>query len=73
MTNKFWDIWIDTGGTFTDCIARDPDSNVYYSKVLSKSALRGRIIERLDGSSFKIEMNWNTPGHVFKDFDFSLL
>ena len=24
IMNKFWKIWIDTGGTFTDCLAHDP-------------------------------------------------
>jgi 5-oxoprolinase (ATP-hydrolysing) len=38
-----WDIWIDTGGTFTDCLARDPAGRLHRSKVLSSSRLRGRV------------------------------
>ena len=38
-----WQIWIDTGGTFTDCIAEDPDGVVHTCKVLSSGALRDRI------------------------------
>ena len=35
-----WQIWIDTGGTFTDGLARDPAGNLHRTKVLSSSRLR---------------------------------
>ena len=38
-----WQIWIDTGGTFTDCIARDPEGELRRCKVLSSGALRDRV------------------------------
>jgi 5-oxoprolinase (ATP-hydrolysing) len=38
-----WQIWIDTGGTFTDCIARDPAGVLHRCKVLSSGALRDRV------------------------------
>ena len=38
-----WKIWIDTGGTFTDCLAVDPRGALHRAKVLSTSAVRGRI------------------------------
>ena len=40
---KAWQIWIDTGGTFTDCIARDPAGELRRCKVLSSGALRDRV------------------------------
>ncbi|RLE30219.1 MAG: 5-oxoprolinase, partial [Acidobacteria bacterium] len=40
-----WQIWIDTGGTFTDCIAVDPDGRHLSCKVLSSGCLRDRIEE----------------------------
>jgi len=43
-----WQIWIDTGGTFTDCIARDPAGGLHRCKVLSSGALRDRV-EETDG------------------------
>ena len=53
-----WQIWIDTGGTFTDCIASDPDGGMHSCKLLSSGALRDRIdgvdddgIVRLRGAS----------------------
>jgi len=35
-----WRIWVDTGGTFTDCLARDPEGGLHRAKVLSSSCLR---------------------------------
>ncbi|WP_375443382.1 hydantoinase B/oxoprolinase family protein [uncultured Fibrella sp.] len=39
-----WQIWIDTGGTFTDGIARDPNGVLHRTKVLSSARLRGQLI-----------------------------
>ncbi|MCE9577198.1 MAG: hydantoinase B/oxoprolinase family protein [Deltaproteobacteria bacterium] len=30
-----WQIWIDRGGTFTDCVGRDPTGRLHVTKVLS--------------------------------------
>lgn len=38
-----WEFWIDTGGTFTDCLGRDKDGNLHRAKVLSSSSIRGCI------------------------------
>lgn len=38
-----WQIWIDTGGTFTDCIALDPNGETRTCKVLSSGTLRDRV------------------------------
>ena len=38
-----WRIRVDTGGTFTDCLAIDPEGRVHRAKVLSSSALRLRV------------------------------
>lgn len=47
-----WQIWIDTGGTFTDGIAKDPVGNLHRTKVLSSSCLRGRL------TNHKLEAPW---------------
>lgn len=73
MINGTWKIWIDTGGTFTDCIAHDPKGHRYRLKVLSKSALRGRILEQISPSTFKIKINWDTQKNIFKGYDFRVL
>ncbi|KAB7731379.1 5-oxoprolinase [Rudanella paleaurantiibacter] len=38
-----WQIWIDTGGTFTDGIACPPEGPLHRTKVLSSSRLRGQL------------------------------
>src|SRR5262245_22136030 len=43
MTSKPWKIWVDTGGTFTDCIAIDPSEKTRHLKILSTGILRVRI------------------------------
>ena len=40
-----YQIWIDTGGTFTDGLALDPAGNLHRTKVLSSSQLRGQLID----------------------------
>ena len=52
-------LYIDTGGTFTDTIATDPDGNIINRvKVLSSSALRG-LGRRVDESILDIEIYEN--------------
>ncbi|MCH7599306.1 MAG: hydantoinase B/oxoprolinase family protein [Myxococcales bacterium] len=35
MSDSDWEFWIDRGGTFTDCIGRDPDGKLHPTKLLS--------------------------------------
>ncbi len=37
-----WQVWVDTGGTFTDCLARDPAGRLLRAKVPSHGCLRRR-------------------------------
>lgn len=53
-----WDVWIDTGGTFTDCVARDPQGRHHRAKVLSTGALRARAVAIGPDSSVHIEAPW---------------
>lgn len=71
--SPFWQIWIDTGGTFTDCLALDPDGNLHREKVLSTGALRGIIEERIDIKTFRVTENWGVPPDLIEGFLFSLL
>ncbi|HYR07317.1 MAG TPA: hydantoinase/oxoprolinase N-terminal domain-containing protein, partial [Longimicrobium sp.] len=60
-----WHIWIDTGGTFTDCLALDPDGALRRAKVLSSSALRAVITEVESPTAVRIEEDWDAgPGVV---------
>ncbi len=56
-----WRIWIDTGGTFTDGLALTPDGELRRAKVLSSSALRGRL-EAVDGTrALSFSARWQAP------------
>ncbi|MFD1139687.1 hydantoinase B/oxoprolinase family protein [Larkinella insperata] len=51
-----WKIWIDTGGTFTDGMATDPDGHLHRTKVLSSSSLRAVV--RPSGETLRLEAPW---------------
>ncbi len=68
-----WRIWIDTGGTFTDCLAVGPDRAVRRVKVLSSSALRGVVIEQLAPQRLRIRADWLAGARVVSGFSFVLL
>ncbi|MBE9465421.1 hydantoinase B/oxoprolinase family protein [Dyadobacter sp. UP-52] len=53
-----WKISIDTGGTFTDCLATSPDGIITRIKVLSSARLRGRIIRKTEPSTYAFESPW---------------
>ena len=73
MIRNVWKIWIDTGGTFTDCVAYDPEGKRHTLKVLSKSSLRGRILEKLTPVEFRISVQWATDKNIFEGYDFMIL
>lgn len=43
--SSVWRLCIDTGGTFTDCLATDPHDHRHRAKVLSSGGIRGEIVE----------------------------
>ena len=69
---SLWHISIDTGGTFTDCLARDPAGTVHRAKVLSSGALRGRVIKQLDPARLLVEADWQTVDDLVRGFTFRL-
>ncbi|WP_229211742.1 hydantoinase B/oxoprolinase family protein [Dyadobacter arcticus] len=68
-----WQIWIDTGGTFTDCLAIDSEGNKTRIKVLSSSCLRGRIIRRLNSNIYEFEAKWSFENALLASYNFRLL
>lgn len=57
-----WRLWIDTGGTFTDALGTDPEGRLHRAKVLSSSALRGRIrTVTAKDRSVEIDTAWRAP------------
>jgi 5-oxoprolinase (ATP-hydrolysing) len=61
-----WSVWVDTGGTFTDCVARDPAGDIRRVKVLSSGALRGRLIGQSGPRSCELELPWTLPSGFLK-------
>lgn len=68
-----WHICIDTGGTFTDCIARGPQGGIHRAKVLSSSRLRGRVAALLSDREAQIEAPWDTGAGILGGFRFRTL
>ena len=72
MTKSFH-ISIDTGGTFTDCIATDNFGTEYRTKILSNSTIRGEVIEQFSKNKFKIKQSWQLKRDILKDYLFLIL
>lgn len=73
MEKSIYNIYIDTGGTFTDCIALTPRNNIIRKKILSNGSLRGMVKEILNTNSFRIEENWDIKEDIFKNYYFRIL
>jgi 5-oxoprolinase (ATP-hydrolysing) len=67
-----WQIWIDTGGTFTDCIARDPEGALHRCKVLSSGALRDRV-EQVDGDQLQLRGGSALPDDFLTGMELGVL
>ncbi|WPP51028.1 hydantoinase B/oxoprolinase family protein [Catalinimonas niigatensis] len=68
-----WRIQVDTGGTFTDCIAYNPQNQLKRIKVLSSSVLRGKIIKTAQSNKLYISVYWPVNKDIFKNYQFSIL
>ncbi|MCB0683959.1 MAG: hydantoinase/oxoprolinase family protein, partial [Saprospiraceae bacterium] len=68
-----WQVWVDTGGTFTDCIALDPSGNRIRLKVLSSGALRGVLLERTAPATYRFSPNWPGKEPIFEGYRLRLL
>lgn len=64
-----WQIFVDTGGTFTDCYAIDPDGQHLQTKVLSSSALRGKFLRQTDFYTWEVSVDWGISEDIFRDYD----
>ncbi len=73
MSEKYFQLYIDTGGTFTDCIGTDETGKQYRKKVLSSSSLRNTIKNIISEKEFECADNWNLTHDILKGFFFRLL
>lgn len=71
--SKHFQLFVDTGGTFTDCIGIDEKGKQYRQKVLSNSSLRNSIVEIKSPTKLIISDSWNLKKDILKGFSFRLL
>lgn len=62
-----WKIAVDTGGTFTDCLAQDPAGDIHRAKVLSSGRLKGLVLEKRSSQEYQIQADW-LKSDMFKGF-----
>ncbi len=67
MTLAPWKIWVDTGGTFTDCIAISPSGETKRLKVLSSSILRVKV-DRVQSALITIALPFTPSEDFFAGF-----
>ncbi|MEA5428721.1 hydantoinase B/oxoprolinase family protein [Arcicella lustrica] len=70
---KNYYISIDTGGTFTDCVASDSDGKQYRYKILSNSSLRGEIVSQINPHTFQLKASWFLKRDILEGYTFTLL
>lgn len=63
-----WKIWVDTGGTFTDCIAHSPEGSLKRLKVLSSSVLKGQVVKVKDSQTIEVQIQWPVTKNIFNQF-----
>ncbi|HEX6203449.1 MAG TPA: hydantoinase/oxoprolinase family protein [Thermoanaerobaculia bacterium] len=68
-----WRVWVDTGGTFTDCLAVDPAGRLRRAKVLSSSGLRAVVVARPDERRLVLAPRWEVPPGFFAGCRLALL
>lgn len=68
-----WKIWIDTGGTFTDCLALDPEHQLHRLKVLSNAALRGKILRTVAGKKHLVDVRWPVAEDIYAGYQVEIL
>ncbi|HYQ59066.1 MAG TPA: hydantoinase/oxoprolinase family protein, partial [Draconibacterium sp.] len=73
MTKQYFQLFVDTGGTFTDCIGIDESGQEYRQKVLSSSSLRSTVHKVISANQCVIADAWKLDRDIFKDFSFRLL
>lgn len=78
--SPLWRMFIDTGGTFTDCLAIDPDGKKHLLKVLSTGTLRGTLLYEVKDpqpteglTTYKISHSWPVQTNIFSAYTFRLL
>ena len=67
-----WELRVDTGGTFTDCVARSPTGTLHRVKVLSSGTLRGTVVGAAAPDTLIVREGWGAPEGFVTGFTFAL-
>ena len=67
---KNWKIWVDTGGTFTDCLGETPNGEIRRAKVLSDASLRGTAY-KYEITRLYIHHRWECASELIVGFYFA--
>jgi 5-oxoprolinase (ATP-hydrolysing) len=68
-----WQLWIDTGGTFTDGIAVSPEGQWKRVKVLSTGCVRATLTARLSEACYRFEARWPAASDIFGGYGLYVL
>jgi 5-oxoprolinase (ATP-hydrolysing) len=60
-----WEVLVDTGGTFTDCLGKDPEGRWHRAKVLSTGTLRGTLKAKAGAQAIAVDL---PAGEWVEDF-----
>ena len=63
-----WDFFIDTGGTFTDCLGCGPNKDYIRVKVLSRGSLSARVEKQISDTVVQLEKDVNWPDQFPANF-----
>lgn len=72
MEKNRWAIAVDTGGTFTDCIALSPLGNKKRIKVLSNGTLKGKVLNVKDNGGVEVQKYWEGHANIFDGYTFQI-
>ena len=73
MSEQRWEFWIDVGGTFTDCVARNPDGVLLRHKLLSSGVTKGRIQQDSTDTLIRDAARTSDPNGVWNGYRCQLL
>ena len=66
VSQNNWQVWVDTGGTFTDCVGVAPAGELRRAKVLSSSCLRSVVEECPTPRFLRLAIDWALPDGFFR-------
>ncbi|HCO25569.1 MAG TPA: hydantoinase [Gimesia maris] len=72
-TEQKWEFWIDVGGTFTDCIARTPDSEFIPFKTLSSGITKGHTQEITAPDTIVDPSRVGNPANFWQEYQIEFL